>query len=372
MLWCSCSQRQPTQGTAPWKTHSRLSSFLQLGFNCKIINLFNIPNCPEWNVPHPHHLTISFKCQAWFDLLTVRWVLCLGTWIICLPLPLYICERVSVSVPWRLLSLSDPRCGTMRQGTLSEPWRVTRTLYKTSLLTRQGSCWLHVQQIWASSCGTSRGLSASEQCMVRTDVQQQQRQLDNCFLSAAESILLCVSRPRPQCFFCSHHAKWRPYSVCLKRQDHEDVGGCHWVRWRGWGWLSFSSVRQLPKLTVSYFQVLREDVHRPQGVGQDGASQPGRLLDRQLLQRPDGARLGGGLQGVQSRVAGARTCGGVHRLGPWECSPHHPGSHRLRGAWPVHWLLNRQSLLSYSFHPPLIAEQEKWKTRTFPFVWIQR
>lgn len=48
--------------------------------------------------------------------------------------------------------------------------------------------------------------------------------------AAAESILVCVSRPRPQCFFCSHHAKWRPYSFCLKRQDHEDVGGCHWVR----------------------------------------------------------------------------------------------------------------------------------------------
>ncbi len=58
-------------------------------------------------------------------------------------------------------------------------------------------------------------------------------------------------------------------------------------------------------LTSNILQVLCEDIHRSQGVGEDGASQPGRLVDRQLLQRPDGACLGGRLEGVQSRIAGA-------------------------------------------------------------------
>lgn len=41
-----------------------------------------------------------------------------------------------------------------------------------------------------------------------------------------------------------------------------------------------------------------EDIYRPQGVGEDGAPQPGWIVDRQLLQRPDGACLGDRLQGV--------------------------------------------------------------------------
>ena len=86
-------------------------------------------------------------------------------------------------------------------------------------------------------------------------------------------------------------------------------------------------------LHFSRLQVLCEDIHRPQGVGEDGASQPGRLVDCQLLQRPDGACLGGRLEGVQSRVAGAWTCGRVHLLGPWQRSPHHLGGHRLRGVY---------------------------------------
>lgn len=88
-------------------------------------------------------------------------------------------------------------------------------------------------------------------------------------------------------------------------------------------------------LTQQYFhlQVLCEDIYRPQGVGADGASQPGRLADRQLLQWPDSACLGGRLERVQSRIAGAWTCGRVYRLGSWQCSPHHPRGHRLRGMY---------------------------------------
>lgn len=33
-------------------------------------------------------------------------------------------------------------------------------------------------------------------------------------------LLTLSSRPRSQCVICSHHAKWRPHNVCLKRQDH--------------------------------------------------------------------------------------------------------------------------------------------------------
>lgn len=183
------------------------------------------------------------------------------------------------------------------------------------------------------------------------------------------------SRPRSQCVVCSHHAKWWPHSVCLQRQDHQDVGGGHWVSRGGFyhfsvaqahrdlDWCNFSFFLHIPisilsfllpmiwtlsnmhlfcinhywtctlHLHISRLQVLCEDIHRPQGVGEDGASQPGRLVDCQLLQRPDGACLGGRLEGVQSRVAGAWTCGRVHLLGPWQRSPHHPGGHRLRGVY---------------------------------------
>lgn len=184
------------------------------------------------------------------------------------------------------------------------------------------------------------------------------------------------SRPRSQCVVCSHHAKWWPHSVCLQRQDHQDVGGGHWVSRGGFyhfsvaqalteTWIDvifpFSSIFQFLychssslwsepypiyiyfvltsaetctlNLHISRLQVLCEDIHRPQGVGEDGASQPGRLVDCQLLQRPDGACLGGRLEGVQSGVAGAWTCGRVHLLGPWQRSPHHPGGHRLRGVY---------------------------------------
>lgn len=68
-----------------------------------------------------------------------------------------------------LLSVSECRCGTMRLGTLSEPWRATQTLCRISPLTKQENCWLHVQLTWASNYGTFRGLSASEQCMARDD-----------------------------------------------------------------------------------------------------------------------------------------------------------------------------------------------------------
>lgn len=90
---------------------------------------------------------------------------------------------------------------------------------------------------------------------------------------------------------------------------------------------------------MKYFhlQVLCEDIYRPQGVGENGTSQPGWVVDRQLLERPDSACLGGWLKGVQSWVAGAWTCGRVYCLGPWECSSHHPGGHRLRGMWRCCW-----------------------------------
>ena len=78
-------------------------------------------------------------------------------------------------------------------------------------------------------------------------------------------------------------------------------------------------------------QVLREDLHRPQGVGAHGAAQPGRHADRQLLKRPDRARVGRGIQRVQGRAEGARARGGVHLLGPRERLPQHHGGHRLRG-----------------------------------------
>lgn len=173
-MWrCSCCQRQHSEHST-LKTYSFLSSFLLFSCSFKIISLFNILNCPELNLPHPHQLTVFFKFEVWFmHLIGWQYIRSSVEYInyFCLPVSLYICERVSEQpVPWLLLSVSDPRCGTMRQGTLSEPWRVTQTLYKTSLLTRQESCWLHVQLIWASSCGTFRGLSASERCMVRTDV----------------------------------------------------------------------------------------------------------------------------------------------------------------------------------------------------------
>ena len=78
-------------------------------------------------------------------------------------------------------------------------------------------------------------------------------------------------------------------------------------------------------------QLLREDLHRPQGVGPYGAAQPGWHTDRQLLQWPDCACVGRGFQRVQSWAAGAWTCGGVHLLGTRERPPHHPRCHRLWG-----------------------------------------
>lgn len=49
-----------------------------------------------------------------------------------------------------------------------------------------------------------------------------------------------------------------------------------------------------------FAQLLREDFHGAQRMGAHGAAQPGRHLDCQLLQRPDGARVGGSDKGVQS------------------------------------------------------------------------
>lgn len=91
-------------------------------------------------------------------------------------------------------------------------------------------------------------------------------------------------------------------------------------------------------MLFSVYQLLCEDLHRPQGVGPYGAAQPGRHTDRQLLQWPNSARVGRGLQRVQGWATGAWTCGGVHLLGTRECLPHHPRRHRLRGKGPLrHW-----------------------------------
>ena len=169
-------------------------------------------------------------------------------------------------------------------------------------------------------------------------------------------------RSRPQCVVCSHHAQRGPHSLRLPRQDHQDVGGGHWVSEVDLLWqqsrndpdLVISAPgKSLVELGIVYgqdldktstlwcvwshpcstlvLQVLREDVYGPQRVGAHGSAQPGRFSDRQLLQRPDGARVGDGLQGVQGGAAGARACGRVHRLGPRQRPPHHLGGHWLRG-----------------------------------------
>lgn len=83
-----------------------------------------------------------------------------------------------------------------------------------------------------------------------------------------------------------------------------------------------------------FAQLLREDFHGAQRMGAHGAAQPGWHLDCQLLQWPDGARVGGSDKGMQSWAPRARACGRVHFLGSWELLLHHIRSYRIRGNVP--------------------------------------
>lgn len=82
-------------------------------------------------------------------------------------------------------------------------------------------------------------------------------------------------------------------------------------------------------------QLLREDFHGAQRMGAHGAAQPGRHLDCQLFQRPDGACVGGSDKGMQSWAPRARACGRVHFLGSRELLLHHIRSYRIRGNVPA-------------------------------------
>lgn len=55
-------------------------------------------------------------------------------------------------------------------------------------------------------------------------------------------------------------------------------------------------------VSVCEQQILCEDIHRPSGVGEDGASVQRRLSPGILLQRPDSESLAHRNQGVQGRL----------------------------------------------------------------------
>lgn len=131
--------------------------------------------------------------------------------------------------------------------------------------------------------------------------------------------------PRAQRLKCVLLAKRWFHLVFFKRQINQDVGGCKWVG-------NTTHLTLIPVIITEFLklQLLREDFHRPQGVGADGPQLRWRLHDRLMLQRPNSQGVVGSDWGVQDGNAGSRSRGRVHYLGAWDVQLGHQWGGRQR------------------------------------------